>query len=329
MKTPAISVIMPAYNVEDYIKEAIDSILKQTYGDFEFIIINDGSTDKTEEIIQAYNDPRIVYIKNEKRMNITDATNRGLEYARGRYIAMMDSDDISLPDRFEKQIKFMQSNPDIDVCGTYIENFGDRDDIMVYPQNHNDIAVKFLFYSSIPHSAILAKREFYEDIKYENEYNRAQDYALWVRGFRKYRYANIPEVLYLYRRYDKENKESQKAEMAIKVKELMLSYMGDIFDREDAVVLSEIADYRYIDIDRIADTYNKIITRNQKLKIFDDKLLRDELSKRLWWMLNSNTDRGVKLFMEYNKSPLSKLVKVSTVQKYKFFIKSLIGYSKR
>ena len=118
VNAPAVSVVMPVYNGEKYLRESIDSILNQTYTDYEFIIVNDGSNDKTEEIILSYNDNRIRYIKNEKNLQIVKSLNRGIELAKGRYIARMDADDISLPRRFEKQITFMENNLEIGVCGT-------------------------------------------------------------------------------------------------------------------------------------------------------------------------------------------------------------------
>lgn len=105
---PKISVVMPAYNAEKYIGKSIDSILNQTYGDFEFIIINDGSKDSTKEIILSYSDNRIVYLENEINSGIVVTLNKGLEYATGEYIARMDADDIAVAERLEKQIEFME-----------------------------------------------------------------------------------------------------------------------------------------------------------------------------------------------------------------------------
>ena len=112
---PGVSVVMPAYNAAKYIKEAIDSILAQTYRDFEFIIVNDGSTDNTKEIILSYSDPRIVYIENEQNSGICVTLNKGLDAAKGRYIVRMDSDDIALPQRLEVQVRYMDANPVVGV----------------------------------------------------------------------------------------------------------------------------------------------------------------------------------------------------------------------
>ena len=130
MQSPTISIVMPVYNCENYLHEAIKSILEQTYTDFEFIIINDGSEDNSEDIILSYADPRIIYIKNDKNMKIVKTLNKGISLSRGKYIARMDADDICYRDRLEKQLSFMEKHKDIDLCGSYAQNFGTREDVM-------------------------------------------------------------------------------------------------------------------------------------------------------------------------------------------------------
>ena len=115
---PIVTVLLPAYNAEKYIRESIDSILNQTFIDFELLIINDGSIDKTEEIILSYNDSRIRYIKNETNLKLIKSLNKGVSLSRGKYIARMDADDISLPDRLKEQVEFMENHNDVAVCSS-------------------------------------------------------------------------------------------------------------------------------------------------------------------------------------------------------------------
>ena len=117
------TVLMPVYNAEKYVAEAIDSILNQTFNDFEFLIINDGSTDNSLDIIKSYDDPRITIINNETNLGLSHTLNKGIELARGEYIIRMDADDISLSIRLEKQIEFMDSNQHIGICGSWIQTF--------------------------------------------------------------------------------------------------------------------------------------------------------------------------------------------------------------
>ena len=117
---PVISVIMPVYNTkEKFLREAVESILNQTFTDFEFIIINDGSDSITEDIILSYKDLRIKYLKNEQNLGIVQSLNKAVKTAKGKYIARMDADDISMPHRLEKQYEFMENHPQCGVCGTY------------------------------------------------------------------------------------------------------------------------------------------------------------------------------------------------------------------
>ena len=118
-----VSVILPAYNAQDTIAESIDSILNQSFRDFELIVINDGSTDATEKVIAQYDDSRIRYFANPGNQGLIYTLNRGLELSQGKYIARMDADDISLPARFEKQVRILEEHPEIIVCGPLIKVF--------------------------------------------------------------------------------------------------------------------------------------------------------------------------------------------------------------
>ena len=124
--SPIVTVLMPVYNAEKYLAEAINSILNQTFTNYELLIINDGSTDKSEEIILKYSDKRIRYIKNDKNIRLVATLNKGIELAKGKYIARMDADDISVPTRLEKQITLLENNEDIGVCGSFLYVFGEN-----------------------------------------------------------------------------------------------------------------------------------------------------------------------------------------------------------
>ena len=194
-----VSVIMPAYNCEAYIKEAIESILNQTFKNFELIVIDDGSTDNTGQIIKSIKDNRIVYIGNRHR-GIVEALNTGLNVARGKYMARMDADDISYADRLQKQYDFMEENPDITVCGTHIvflnNNVGTCGngywcDPLLYLAQGN------ILY----HGTVMMRSQFIIEKKLQYRHKpHAEDYYLWFdvvkNGGRLY---TIPEVLYFYR----------------------------------------------------------------------------------------------------------------------------------
>jgi len=200
---PTLTVLMPVYNGEKYLRESIESILEQTFTDFDFLIVDDGSTDNSALIINSYNDTRIKYLKNEKNLGIVHSLNRGLDLATGDYIARMDCDDISLPNRLEKQVLFMEGNPDIGISGTWVQIFGEQSNNAVwkYPYDPKEISYALLFNSVLAHPSVIIRMSFLKNygLRYDPEYIYAEDYNLWVVADNYFKLANIPEVLLKYR----------------------------------------------------------------------------------------------------------------------------------
>lgn len=197
-RQPLISVIMPVYNGEKYLAEAIESILDQTYKNFEFIIINDGSIDDTEKIILEFKkkDQRVKYISLDNNSGISEALNRGIKLATGEYIARMDCDDFSTETRFSEQIEYLTNNPNVDVLGSYFCLFyEDKKDCRIVPAYALDI------YNGKPpvhHPTCMLKRKiFIEYGHYNSEFNNAEDVELWFRWFSQgVKFSNLPKVLY-------------------------------------------------------------------------------------------------------------------------------------
>jgi glycosyltransferase involved in cell wall biosynthesis len=203
LKIPEISVILTVYNGECYISKAIESILTQTFRDFELIVINDGSNDTTSKIIELFSDPRIVYLQNEKNCGIAKSLNRGLCIAKGRYIAIMDADDISMPERFSKQFEFLENNPEIGVCGTWInviDTAGNLVDNCRYPVSSKVISYLLLFYNCIANPTTMYRKKIVMDVgNYNTEFIASMDYDLWTRIIGHYKFSNMPEFLLDYR----------------------------------------------------------------------------------------------------------------------------------
>lgn len=200
---PEVSVIMPVYNCANYVAEAIQSILNQTFGDFELIIIDDQSTDQTREVVTSFDDPRIRLIIKPKNSGYSTSLNMGLELARGRFIARMDGDDISASERFKKQVCFLNQNPQIALCGTWYEIISTKEKI-TYPTNHEAIKVALLDYCVIGHPTVMFRKSFLDanDLKYNTDFEPAEDYELWSRIIAFGEVANIPEVLLQYRKHE-------------------------------------------------------------------------------------------------------------------------------
>lgn len=199
-----ISVILPAYNAQDTIAEAIQSIIDQTYKDWELIVINDGSSDDTKSIILSFPDPRIKYIENDGNKKLIYTLNRGLKLATGKYIARMDADDISLPTRFERQVLYMENHPDCVCCGSLIHFFSNNR-LFGKPVgiSGDDIKLKeYLFRDScFAHSTVMIRTEVIKKcgLKYNSIYIHAEDYKLWIDLSEYGMFHNIKEPLLNYR----------------------------------------------------------------------------------------------------------------------------------
>jgi glycosyltransferase involved in cell wall biosynthesis len=208
---PKISVLMPAYNAEKYIGEAIESILNQTFRDFEFIIVDDYSTDRTWEIIQKYakKDERIVPMKNDKNLRISRTLNKGLNLAKGKYIARMDADDWSYPDRFQKQFNFMEANPEIGISGGTME-VCDKKLVRIkksyrkYNLTDKEIRKKIFRYSPFCHPLVMFRAEVLK--KYNFYYGPAlaiaEDYDLYFKIGMVSKFGNLEDILAKYRIVD-------------------------------------------------------------------------------------------------------------------------------
>ena len=201
-RPPSVSVVMPVYNGSQYLFEAIQSILNQTFLDFELIIIDDGSTDGTLEIIQSFRDRKIILIKNEFNLGNYPCRNIGMTRARGKYICVMDGDDIALPTRLERQYIFMERNPETGICGSFIRIIPSG----FCPQFVTDeklLKVVFLANNYCSHPSLILRKEFLNryQLRYNEEYHYSADFDLCARGFRHFKVQNIPEVLLQYRRH--------------------------------------------------------------------------------------------------------------------------------
>lgn len=202
---PAISVVMPVWNGSRYLKEAIDSILAQTLRDFEFLIIDDGSTDETVAIIESYQDPRIRLIRQDHK-GIVVALNTGVRNARSNWIARMDADDISKPDRFERQLRALAADPNGIMCYTNFDFLfpdGTSKPIRFFSASEGVLMLQLCFFCPIAHPTVVFRKDVFEACGgYLNEERHAEDFGLWSRFLIKGRSIGIAKSLFLVRRHD-------------------------------------------------------------------------------------------------------------------------------
>lgn len=203
---PLVSVIIPCYNAERYVESAVRSIMEQTYTNLEILVADDCSTDGTFSILKklAAEDSRIKILRNETNLGVVDTLNELVSEASGVYIARMDADDISLPDRIARQIAFLQQNPQIDFCGCnafHINDDGKTIGKTTLPESYDDVRFFLAYYSTFYHPAIFARAEVFKQNAYDKDFLHAEDYELWCRLIfaKGMKGANLKERLLKYR----------------------------------------------------------------------------------------------------------------------------------
>jgi glycosyltransferase involved in cell wall biosynthesis len=232
---PAVSIIMAVYNGEKYLSQAIESILEQTYPDFEFIIVDDSSTDETINICDKYDlqDPRIKLLKNQQNQGLTYSLNKAWKTSSGNYIARMDADDISLPNRLEIQVRYLENHPEVGLMGTFyqeIDNSGQVSQQTIrFPTEPIIIKWRLCFENPIPHPMIIMRRSVFEQVGgYDEAWKTSQDYDLFTRLSRITKLANYPEVLYYWRVHENSissGHNSEQRENALRISQKYMSVL--------------------------------------------------------------------------------------------------------
>lgn len=212
-RDPLVSIIFPVFNSAKFLKISLQSLLNQTYKNFELIAINDGSTDESKKILTSVSDQRIRYIEHSHNLGLVTTLNEGLRVARGKYIARMDPDDISVNNRIEKQVQYLEKNSKIDILGSWIQNFGLYNYIWKVHKTHDYITTKLLFETSIPHPSVMFRREsiIKTAITFEEKYHGAEDFMFWSKLAQcGLKFANIQENLLKYRTHPNQVGETKK-----------------------------------------------------------------------------------------------------------------------
>ena len=199
---PRVTVLMPVYNGGSFLSEAIQSILRQTYTDFELLVIDDGSNDGSADVIEGFQDVRIRLIRNGVNRGLVASLNLGFESAQGEYIARMDADDISRPERLFQQVRFMDKNPQVGVCGSWVQIFSqDKSEIWKLPGKHSEICCWQFHGVGVAHPSVMMRRQMFigHGLFYDSRYRHIEDFELWGRALNYMQFANIQRVLLDYR----------------------------------------------------------------------------------------------------------------------------------
>ena len=331
---PKVTVLMPVYNSEKYLKEAIESILSQSFTDFEFLIVCDPSTDNTVEVLNSFNDNRLRLIINEQHIGQPESYNMGIKLARGDYIAIMHSDDISLPHRLEKQFEFMENKPDIGICGTWVNLIeGDIKTAWHTPTEPDLTKCTLLFSPSVHHPSVIMRKSFLIDnnLFYRAEFKTAEDYDFWVRASMCFPLSNLDEVLLLYRRHPgqlsirKAEDENKNAD-SIRLFQLNLLDLNPTDD--EALTHNRIARGERFksksDIVEVEAWLEKINEANENKKIYPRPALAEYLAKRWFGICYSASILGHWAFKTYYDSTLSDYYKIDFQRKAKFLTRCAV-----
>ncbi len=296
MGAPKLSVIMSIYNGEKYLREAIQSILDQTFSNFEFIILDDGSNDDGRglEVARSFADPRIRVLDNETNKGISYSLNYLIREAKGEYVANLDQDDISLPERFEKQVKFLDDHPDVSICGTWADVFGDRNEIWKTPVSHEKIKASLFLNMIVCHPSLMIRKSpvIEKDIRYEDDYKSAEDYSFLVNTVveAELKVGNVPEVLVRHRRHfqqDSVTRRKIQIEYHKKLLDKQLDKLG-LKPTDSERLLHYQMSLREFEVitDRVTELdhwIKKIIAANREKKVYPEPELSQLLAEK--WRL--------------------------------------------
>lgn len=331
---PLITVLMPTYNCELYVGEAVQSILEQTYSNFECIIIDDCSTDKTVEILKSFSDTRIKLIEKPKNSGYTTSLNYGLTIAKGKYIARMDGDDISLPTRFEKQVALFEANPKLVVCGS-IYQIIDSEQVIYKPETHEEIKLALLKDSAIGHPTVMIRVSVLKThhISYDTSKEPAEDYDLWVRLLEYGVFYNIQEVLFLYRIHEGQVSITKKEKQRTKASESrfkMLSYFNVSLNEAQKEAYINLFSYtKKVKTEDIKHFIGLRDTVNSSLINFVDKRDVRQLLKAYETAAVRQCFLGAKaynfrLFLDYATLKRKLDYRLSPIEEVKLLIKSIL-----
>lgn len=226
-----ISIVMPFYNAEAYLSESIESILNQTFQDFELLALDDGSTDNGVSIVKSFKDRRIRLIS--LNHNFIESLNYGLKISKGKYIARMDADDIMLSKRLQIQHDFMEGNSNIDICGSWAESFGNICSIIQQECHHEAIISSLIMNNSLIHPTVMIRKSTLEKLELNYlDYACAEDYKLWTDlALGRARFANVPEVLLRYRSSPDQVTNKYRDKMSHSSYKIRLEYAESLINR--------------------------------------------------------------------------------------------------
>ena len=338
-----LSCIMANYNTDvKMLTEALESILRQSYLDFELIVVDDASTDNSKEVLEHYAeiDDRVRIIENDNNLGLAYSLNRAIKSSKGDYIARMDTDDIAIANRFEIQVKYLDENPDIDICGSFARVFGAKNYFSITPFYGKEFCkVQLLYSSCLIHPTVMIRRKFLEDsnLLYNTNYLCSQDFELWSRAIEYGNIAMINQVLLYYRVHNGQissKKRLLQRNYAIEIcKNQIEKIIKDISDEQMEIhlVLCGHNELTNSNVENVFKWINNLIAHNKEIKVYDSYVLRKMLYNRMFNILmkSSLSSRSKLKVLLRHKSLLSITNIYSVLYRINYPIWNRRGLSKR
>lgn len=334
--SPRVTVLMPVRNGEKYVQEAMGSILGQTYRDFEFLVIDDGSVDGTPEILSGCKDTRLRPVRHAACIGVARTLNEGLQLARGEFVARMDADDVSRPDRLEAQVAYMERHPEVGICGTWVRLIdAGEGEIARYPTDPGEIRCRLLFNNALAHPSVILRREMLEarGLAYDPMDLHVEDYALWVRSSRCFPLANLPQVLLDYRVhegqiwkvYGREQEESAK-----RVRGEQLERLGIDPTEKETVLHTDISSRNFdADPDFVAAARSwleKLHAANRRIVEYPEPAFTNLLKARWFEVCTAARRHGWWTWKTFRSTPLSEGVGQAGLRNLKFAVKCCLKH---
>lgn len=326
---PTVTVLIPVYNAKQHLHQAIESILAQTYSNFELLIMDDGSTDNSTEIIKSFDDKRIRYHISPINNGIEQTLNDGIRKAKGTYIARMDADDISHPDRLRQQVFYMEANPKTGVLGTAIRKLKNNrtGKIITPPQSDRAIRVELLFHNPISHPSVMLRKSSIAETLYPVNTPYAEDYSFWVVLSLTTHFANLSVPLHYYRVHDQQitqNKQNISRQSKIRILDRYLNILYPFLNSKDRHnCLNAILACNHQPLQQTCKWLEKIAAANMKNGALDQTLLMKQLGKKWFDCCRKSREKSRDMHAIFTSTQLCHHAPSTLKNKFKYILRRI------
>ncbi len=327
-----VSVVLPVYNVGAYIQQTIGSVLCQTFQDFELLVLDDCSTDETVAKVRSISDPRLRLIINTQNMGRAGTDNEALQYIKGEYIAKMDGDDLCHPERLARQVAYLESHPEVNVVGSWMQDFGASTYLHRYPACSAAARVYTLFGLPVGNPSVMLRTKLLlqKGMRYNAALRQTEDYDFFARYLDRLQVVTLPEVLVSYRTFPIHQKLvlAERSLVANEVREQLLQGWGIPLSKRElhihhTISMLERSAMKEIALMEVEEWLNKLALYNKQVPWFEPRALLEGLAQRWFEVCYSCPASRLVAVWQFYRSPLSKVIKIPIAKQLKFVTRSL------